>query len=215
MRKFETFAAAVEDAKRTPDLPIETFRAQTANVTPQGLPSADLNTLYSLDALARLRVTNAVRQTLKMVLTDRKIPPGAENAVQFQLNANNIISTDLLSGPESAVTLDLVRAYIVPNMVEDVAETRTAQQQAAGMVPDAKVTVLQGEVIVREGDVVTDEQVEKLEALGLRTPNLSKDARRGRAWHGAGARGVAHRLPVARGAGSVGRVLRCRSCSAR
>jgi len=173
VRKFDAFATAVEDAKRTPDLPIEMFRAQTARVTPQGLPSADLNTLYALDALARLRVTNAVRQTLKMVLTDRKIPPGAENTVQLQLNANNVVSTDLLSGPESAVTLDLVRAYIVPNMVEDVAETHTAQQQAASMVPEAKVTVLQGEVIVREGDVVTDEQVEKLEALGLRTPNLS------------------------------------------
>jgi len=173
VRKFDMFANTIEDAKGDTGISLEMFRMRTANATPPNLPVSDINALFMFDTLSRVRVTHAVEQTLKQILSDRKIRPGAENVVQIQLNPNNIISTDLLTIQENAVALDIVRVYIVPNMVEDVAETRAAQQRASAAVPDVKVRLLQGEVLVREGDVVTDEQVEKLEALGLRTPNLS------------------------------------------
>ena len=85
----------------------------------------------------------------------------------------SVSSADALSAAESAVALDIARAYIVTNLTENVAETRARQQQAVAAVPDVKVTVLENEVIVREGDLVTPEAIEKLESLGLGAPKLN------------------------------------------
>src|SRR5947209_9738578 len=58
-------------------------------------------------------------------------------------------------------------------MAQNVAETRARQQQAVAAVPDVKDTVLENEVVVREGDIVTADALEKLDALGLGAPKLT------------------------------------------
>jgi cyclic-di-AMP phosphodiesterase PgpH len=169
-QKLETFLTAVENAKRDPTLGPTQFRDRLTPVAPPGLPAYDIDTLFRLDDASRLRVENAARQTLRTTLTDRKIPAGGETAAQLQMN---VTSADALSATESGVALDLARAYIVTNLTENSAETRARQQQAVAAVPDVKVTVLENEVIVREGDLVTPEAVEKLESLGLGAPKLN------------------------------------------
>ncbi len=169
-QKMESFMSAVEAAKRDPSVGPAQFRDRLTVAAPPGLPIYDLDTLYRLDDAARLPIENAARQTLRTTLTDRKIPVGAEPAAQLQMNAT---SADALSATESGIALDLARAYIVTNMTQNAAETRARQQQAVAAVPDIKVTVLENEVIVREGDLITPEAVEKLESLGLGAPKLT------------------------------------------
>ncbi|MGI8689086.1 MAG: HD family phosphohydrolase [Thermomicrobiales bacterium] len=169
-QKLESFISAVETAKRDPSIGPTQFRDRLTAAAPPGLPIYDLDVLYRLDDASRLRIENAARQTLRTTLTDRKIPIGGEPAAQLQMN---VTSADALSATESGVALDLARAYIVANMTQNAAETHARQQQAVAAVPDVKVTVLENEVIVREGDLVTPEAVEKLESLGLGAPKLT------------------------------------------
>ncbi len=169
-QKMEAFITAVETAKRDTTVGPAQFRDRLTPVAPAGLPTYDIDTLYRLDDASRLRIENAARQTLRTALTDRKISAGGETAAQLQMN---VTSADALSATESGIALDLGRAYVVSNMTQNAAETRARQQQAAAAVPDIKVTVLENEVIVREGDLVTADAIEKLESLGLGTPKLT------------------------------------------
>lgn len=169
-QKLESFISAVETAKRDTTVGPAEFRDRLTAVAPSGLPAYDIDTLFRLDDSSRLRVENAARRTLGTTLTDRKIPAGGEPAAQLQMN---VTSADALSATESGVALDLARAYVVTNMTQNATETRARQQQAVAAVPDVKVTVLENEVIVREGDLVTPEAVEKLESLGLGAPKLT------------------------------------------
>ena len=168
--KLDAFITTVESARRDPTLSAAQFRDRLAVTAPTNLPQYDIDTLYRLDDGGRLRVENAARQTLRQTLTDRKIPPGGEGAAQVQMT---VTTGDALSAVESGVALDLARSFIAPNMTENVAETRARQQQALVSVPEVQVTVLENEVIVREGDIVTPEAVEKLDALGLAAPKLT------------------------------------------
>lgn len=54
-----------------------------------------------------------------------------------------------------------------PNLVVDEAQTRRAREAARAGVEPVRVRVLKGQVVVRRGEVVTAEQVRKLQALGL------------------------------------------------
>lgn len=170
LQKLERFIAAVEAAKRETSLTSALFRERLAAVAPAGLPAYDIDTLFRLDDASRLRVEAAARQTLRTTLADRKIPSGGEVAAQMQMAVS---SPDALSATESSTALSIARAFVVSNMTEDPVETRARQQQAAAAVPEARVTILDNEVIVREGDLVTPEIVEKLEALGLNTQRLN------------------------------------------
>ncbi|MHB8644680.1 MAG: HD family phosphohydrolase, partial [Thermomicrobiales bacterium] len=169
-QKLESFITAVETANRDTTLGPAQFRDRLSAVAPPGLPAYDIDSLYHLDDASRLRIENAARQTLNTTLTNRKISAGGEAAAQLQMTVS---SADALSATESSVALDLARAYVVSNVTQNVNETRARQQQAAATVPDVKVTVLENEVIVREGDLVTPEAIEKLDSLGLAAPKLT------------------------------------------
>ncbi len=173
VQKLDTFLVTVENLKRIAGISGEQFRALIAPNLPTGLPSYDVGALYALDTPALLRVGLSAKQTLRAGLTDRRIFPGTEAIAPFQITA--VTTTEMLTGAETTVTLDLARAFVAPNMVEDVQASRDAQLRAAANVPDVKVTVLLNEALVREGDLVTAETVEKLEAVGLRTPTLSRE----------------------------------------
>jgi cyclic-di-AMP phosphodiesterase PgpH len=61
----------------------------------------------------------------------------------------------------------LVRQFIDADVALDEIQTASAQQAARGGVAPVQVQVLAGEVVVREGTVVSALDVEKLRALGL------------------------------------------------
>lgn len=72
-----------------------------------------------------------------------------------------------LSPAQQALVSDLVSLYVRPNVLVNTAETDRARREARERVQPVQVTVERGDTVVRQGDVLTAEEVEKLEALGL------------------------------------------------
>ena len=69
--------------------------------------------------------------------------------------------------PAEDVGAELVRQFLDSDVTLDPGATSTAQQTARSSVPPVQVQVVAGEVVVREGTVVSALDVEKLRALGL------------------------------------------------
>ncbi|MGH2450006.1 MAG: HD family phosphohydrolase [Candidatus Limnocylindria bacterium] len=66
----------------------------------------------------------------------------------------------------------LVRAHLAANETLDPVATARAQSEARAAIPPVQVQVAVGETVVREGQVVTVQDVEKLRALGLATTGI-------------------------------------------
>jgi putative nucleotidyltransferase with HDIG domain len=67
---------------------------------------------------------------------------------------------------------ELLRQSLQPNLVFDTNATAAAQQSARSNVAPVQVQVTAGEVVVREGQVVTELDLEKLRSLGLVNPGI-------------------------------------------
>ena len=68
---------------------------------------------------------------------------------------------------QKAVGAELVRQFLEADVALDATGTASAQQAARSAVQPVQVQVVAGEVVVREGTVVSALDVEKLRALGL------------------------------------------------
>lgn len=75
--------------------------------------------------------------------------------------------TRTLSVQDSILTADLVQAFIVPNSQYSQALTTAAQQAAADAVKPVVRSFKSGESVIRLGQVLTDEDLEALQQLGL------------------------------------------------
>src|SRR5256885_9522704 len=67
---------------------------------------------------------------------------------------------------------ELLKQSLQANLVFDANATAAAQQSARNDVAPVQVQVTAGEVVVREGQVVTEQDLEKLRALGLVNPGI-------------------------------------------
>lgn len=76
------------------------------------------------------------------------------------------------SDRQKRVALELVRSHVLANVAFDPVATQLLQQAARGAVGPVLVRVTGGEVIVREGQVVSPADVEKLRALGLANADI-------------------------------------------
>ena len=63
---------------------------------------------------------------------------------------------------------ELISPLVVPNSSLSLDLTTTARAKAAGEVAPVRITIRQGEVIVRNGSPLTATDIEKIDALGLR-----------------------------------------------
>jgi putative nucleotidyltransferase with HDIG domain len=73
-----------------------------------------------------------------------------------------------LSEEEAAVTVVLAQRFLVPNSFLDSDATEAARAQSHAKVGPVLRTFEAGQVIVREGEVVTDLDIEALDQIGLR-----------------------------------------------
>ena len=71
-----------------------------------------------------------------------------------------------------AVASELAAAFIQANETYNADETVRRRRDALNAVEPVRVTVEKGEIVVREGNVVTALDLERLEALGLRNPSM-------------------------------------------
>ena len=73
---------------------------------------------------------------------------------------------------QKRVGAELLKQSLQPNLTFDAGATAAAQQSARENVAQVQVQVTAGEVVVREGQVVTEQDLEKLRALGLVNPGI-------------------------------------------
>ncbi|MGH2357989.1 MAG: HDIG domain-containing metalloprotein, partial [Candidatus Limnocylindria bacterium] len=80
--------------------------------------------------------------------------------------------TSELSAEERELAGDLAAAQVRANLAISPELTAQARQAARDAIDPVEVTVRAGEAIVREGDAITTEALEKLDELGLTQPRL-------------------------------------------
>ena len=73
---------------------------------------------------------------------------------------------------QKRVGTELLKQNLQANLIFDATATGNAQQTARNNVSPVQVQVTAGEVVVREGQVVTEQDLEKLRALGLVNPGI-------------------------------------------
>jgi len=77
-----------------------------------------------------------------------------------------------LQSPYEKLATEIISYYLRPNKFFDAEKTQRLQQAAREAVPPVMVTIKEREKIIGEGEIVTEEHLAKLEALGLSRPTL-------------------------------------------
>ncbi|MFQ3662044.1 MAG: HDIG domain-containing metalloprotein [Chloroflexaceae bacterium] len=83
------------------------------------------------------------------------------------------LATTDLSPPERDLARFFTEAFLRVNRTLDEAATAERRQRARDSVPPQQVRVLAGEAIVREGEIITPEMIEKLQQTGAMPAPLS------------------------------------------
>lgn len=78
---------------------------------------------------------------------------------------------DLEEEDEAQAAIDLVQILLRPNTFINTERTEALRQEARNQVLPQTVNYEENEIIVRQGDIVTQQHVEVLEALGLNQPS--------------------------------------------
>ncbi len=134
------------------------------------LPRATIEQLLALDDTSWRRVANEVQTVLDRIMREEI---REDQLPSYQRRVSSLVSLDL-TDEEAAVTTELVRALMRPNSFFNAERTEAEREAARKRVPPQMRTLEAGEIILRAGDVVTAEDLEALEALGLRQVGPSR-----------------------------------------
>ncbi len=153
-------------AQRGTDLAAATQQVQSAL---EGLNAEDAQYLVSLSDASWGRIEGEARRVLSAVMAE---DVRSDNVARIKEQLAERVSLEL-TAVERRLVVVLVRPFIRPNVRVDEQATRAAREAAAEAVPPVMVTVQEGQAIVRDGDPVTPEAIEKLEFFGLLSPRQS------------------------------------------
>ena len=107
---------------------------------------------------------------LSSVLSRRILPAELSNV------RDNISQTAMgmdISRDKRLALAEITENTLEANMFLNIEATEARRQEAVSQIEPVQNTVRQGEIIVRQGDVVTEEDVEILERLGLQRSELN------------------------------------------
>lgn len=130
------------------------------------LPLSAANSIFSLSDESwnrvQLEVLNVVAEKMRQGVREDALTRAREEIPAM-------VGLDL-SSEEATVTAALAQHLIVPNSFYDEEATQQARQQAREAVPVVVRTLEANEIIVREGQRVTNLDLEALRELGLQQP---------------------------------------------
>ena len=127
-------------------------------------PLNEIDTLLSLSEADWNRVQLETRSLLDQIMRLEEIR--SDNLKDVQKHVPAQVPLDFPQD-EADLVASLVQRFIAPNSFYDQTATEEARAQAAESIGGVLQTVRNGEVIIREGSVVTDLEMETLEELGL------------------------------------------------
>lgn len=95
--------------------------------------------------------------------------PITQEAIATTASSEMVVQADSLNyAPEAEEIIKLVgMRFIRPNLIYNEESTQKAIQEAKESVQPVQKTIKAGEIIVREGDRVTEDQISTLEQLGI------------------------------------------------
>jgi putative nucleotidyltransferase with HDIG domain len=168
LRAFDTMARRVEltlgrrdDGVLTDEEVLERLTNDAAE-----LGAASRAAVAEMDLARWVSVAAAGRVAVDTILAD---PIREDELGTTRVEARDRVSTDL-EASERELAGDLAAAFVAPTELIDEAATAEQVAQARASVPPVVVSVLAGQSIVREGEPITVEQWESLDALGLTQP---------------------------------------------
>lgn len=123
----------------------------------------DAGALRAIEDFSRRSVTSAMAREIHDDAADLRVAQGecAAEAVR------------LVSDPRKAALVgELARDVLRPNRIYDVKETLSQRQDAEDRVQPVYMPISSGEVVVAQGEQVTQQHLDKLRALGLRNEDI-------------------------------------------
>ena len=110
------------------------------------------------------KTQTGIRDTAERILT-QGIPPGLPSIILQQ--AVSLQAKTLVPTTTETFANQLLLSVLQPNLKEDVEQTRRQSEQAASAVEPVMIDVRQGEVIVQEGEVITQHDFDLLDYFNL------------------------------------------------
>jgi putative nucleotidyltransferase with HDIG domain len=130
------------------------------------IPFAWRQQVAEIDTTRWEAISAAGRTGVGTILAD---PIREDELFEARTRVRDLVTTDL-EGAERELAGALAAAYVAPTEITDEEATAEQVAQARAEVPAVEVTVQAGQRIVNEGDPITIEQFEVLDALGLTRP---------------------------------------------
>ncbi len=142
-----------------------------ADLEPVQFSSEAIDAVLSFSDKEWEAVTKETYRLLEQ-LNRRQIREDQLSAIRRQLPYQVDVT---LNDEQALVVTEWVSALLQPNSFLDEARTEEARENARRSVPDVQVTYEQGQIIVREGEIVQPEHIEALEALGLQSASFTRE----------------------------------------
>jgi putative nucleotidyltransferase with HDIG domain len=140
--------------------------ARLSSALPFVMSEEDITALAGFSA----KDTQAVENSLNS-LVGKSMETGAGIAQDQLDNAKEILNSQIsglgLAQPYENYSRGVVERFLRPNTFIDYEKTKQKQDEAMAAVPPTMITVKEGEKLIGEGEIVTEEQFVKLQALGL------------------------------------------------
>jgi putative nucleotidyltransferase with HDIG domain len=128
-----------------------------------------INQILDLPENTWQRVTQEVVAVIDSALRDEIRDTNVED-VKARLPARVAID---LNEEQTQLVAQIAQSFIIANRLRNDEATAAARQAARDKVPPHQNVIEAGQTIVRQGELVTDLQIEALEQLGLRQPQVS------------------------------------------
>ncbi|HEX6128678.1 MAG TPA: HDIG domain-containing protein, partial [Candidatus Limnocylindria bacterium] len=179
LRDYDATVNVISSVLRSRDegeLTADEVPAELERVVPQ-LTSVHQALLANMSLLAWEDVAEAGREVLENAMSGA-VRDDTISEVRAEVRSN--ITNDL-APEERELAGDLAAGMVVPNEEFSQELTDERRAEAAADVDDVVISVTQNETVVRAGEVIEREHIEKLEALGLTRPTMEASTLAGNA----------------------------------
>jgi hypothetical protein len=144
---------------------------QLASQLPIPLSNQDVSTMLSLSSDARFLMQNGVLHIYYRLMEDAITEPKLDEVkAQTEVLVKEQLKT--ADPPTRATLTRLINEAIQVNQLYSPEKTRRAEQQAMAAVSPVMTIIPKGAAVVREGEIVTKDDIRVLAELGLYKPRL-------------------------------------------
>jgi putative nucleotidyltransferase with HDIG domain len=170
VQSFISSAREVRESEGTVGEKIEILRAALPELSEE-----DARTILEMSPAAWDSVAAQATQLVDMTM-EAELQSDQVETARAELNQD---VSSLLTSAQQDLAVAIAGPFIRPNVFIDDEATQAKRQDAIEGVEPVIVSVKEGQAIVRDGDAVTEREIEALEALGLLRSQLDQDERVG------------------------------------